>query len=305
MSQITQLPRSRLCHVVAREVDWPCLSRFPETTFWNLSVNLAICWRSDRRDGRANRSILASAAQGEDAGTEGVFTAWCALAIAWSHSGRPMCPRGPGRSERGGEISRAVIYYMTGRGMQSRHFAPRRDAYRQHAGSAMTARCRAGRAQLRAREIPYDDTVFPGTVSCGAWALVRARACSLQRARQRERMIYWSGIGSPEPARHLDSVIDHPGVGEALRLRGHARCLGKRKLAGAALDLLEPARNVQPDRIGMMGWSLGGYYARAQPPRAPLQAVRRWGANHNWGELQRLRLAREGDRPVPHYWITC
>lgn len=24
-----------------------------------------------------------------------------------------------------------------------------------------------------------------------------------------------------------------------------------------------------------------------------------WGANHNWGELQKRRLAREGDRPVP------
>src|SRR5256885_10767869 len=32
----------------------------------------------------------------------------------------------------------------------------------------------------------------------------------------------------------------------------------------AALDLLETRRDVQPDRIGMMGWSLGGYYA----PRA-------------------------------------
>jgi hypothetical protein len=27
-----------------------------------------------------------------------------------------------------------------------------------------------------------------------------------------------------------------------------------------------------------------------------------WGANHNWGELQRRRLAKEGDWPVPHYW---
>jgi fermentation-respiration switch protein FrsA (DUF1100 family) len=27
-----------------------------------------------------------------------------------------------------------------------------------------------------------------------------------------------------------------------------------------------------------------------------------WGANFNWGELQKRRLAREGDRPVPHYW---
>jgi fermentation-respiration switch protein FrsA (DUF1100 family) len=27
-----------------------------------------------------------------------------------------------------------------------------------------------------------------------------------------------------------------------------------------------------------------------------------WGANHDWGEVQRARLAREGERPVPHYW---
>ena len=27
-----------------------------------------------------------------------------------------------------------------------------------------------------------------------------------------------------------------------------------------------------------------------------------WGANYDWGEVQRRRLAREGDRPVPHYW---
>ena len=27
-----------------------------------------------------------------------------------------------------------------------------------------------------------------------------------------------------------------------------------------------------------------------------------WGANHNWGEMQKRRLAREGENPVPHYW---
>jgi fermentation-respiration switch protein FrsA (DUF1100 family) len=26
------------------------------------------------------------------------------------------------------------------------------------------------------------------------------------------------------------------------------------------------------------------------------------GANHNWGEMQRRRQSRQGDRPVPHYW---
>jgi fermentation-respiration switch protein FrsA (DUF1100 family) len=27
-----------------------------------------------------------------------------------------------------------------------------------------------------------------------------------------------------------------------------------------------------------------------------------WGANHDWREVQRRRLLREGSFPVPHYW---
>ena len=27
-----------------------------------------------------------------------------------------------------------------------------------------------------------------------------------------------------------------------------------------------------------------------------------WGANHDWGSVQRARVQREGERPVPHYW---
>jgi fermentation-respiration switch protein FrsA (DUF1100 family) len=53
----------------------------------------------------------------------------------------------------------------------------------------------------------------------------------------------------------------------------------------------------------MMGWSLGGYYApRASAFEKRFKLCVAWGANHNWGELQRRRLAKEGDRPVPHYW---
>jgi dipeptidyl aminopeptidase/acylaminoacyl peptidase len=98
-------------------------------------------------------------------------------------------------------------------------------------------------------------------------------------------------------------AIDHPGVGEALRLRGMTAIPDTERWAGAAVDYLEGRADVDPERIGMMGWSLGGYYA----PRAACYEKRfklcvAWGANHNWGELQRRRLAREGDRPVPHYW---
>ena len=52
-----------------------------------------------------------------------------------------------------------------------------------------------------------------------------------------------------------------------------------------------------------MGWSLGGYYApRAAAFEKRLALVVAWGANHDWGAVQRRRLQREGERPVPHYW---
>ena len=73
--------------------------------------------------------------------------------------------------------------------------------------------------------------------------------------------------------------------------------------AGRVVDWLEKRDEVDPKRIGMMGVSLGGYYT----PRAVAFELRFacgavWGANHDWGEMQRRRLNREGENPVPHYW---
>jgi dipeptidyl aminopeptidase/acylaminoacyl peptidase len=98
-------------------------------------------------------------------------------------------------------------------------------------------------------------------------------------------------------------MVDQPGVGEALRLGGLHAVVESERWAGAALDYLQTRNDVDQERFGMMGWSLGGYYApRAAAFEKRFKLCVAWGANHNWGELQRRRLAREGDRPVPHYW---
>jgi fermentation-respiration switch protein FrsA (DUF1100 family) len=60
---------------------------------------------------------------------------------------------------------------------------------------------------------------------------------------------------------------------------------------------------VDPARIGLVGWSLGGYYApRAAAFEKRLALCVAWGANHDWGAVQKRRLDREGENPVPHYW---
>ena len=98
-------------------------------------------------------------------------------------------------------------------------------------------------------------------------------------------------------------MLDQPGTGEALRLQGLTARIDTEAWAGAAVDWLETRDDVDRARIGIVGWSLGGYYA----PRAAAFEKRfalcvAWGANHDWGAVQRRRKEREGERPVPHYW---
>lgn len=98
-------------------------------------------------------------------------------------------------------------------------------------------------------------------------------------------------------------VIDQPGSGEALRLDGlHAR-YDTEHWASRVVDWLETRADVDPARIGCLGVSLGGYYcprAVAMEPRFACGVV--WGANHDWRDVQKQRLQKEGDFPVPHYW---
>ena len=98
-------------------------------------------------------------------------------------------------------------------------------------------------------------------------------------------------------------MVDQPGVGEALRLKGLTAVVDTERWASACLDVLEKRSDVDRNYLGICAWSLGGYFApRAAAFEKRLRLCVAWGANFNWGELQKRRLAREGDRPVPHYW---
>jgi dienelactone hydrolase len=275
---------------------------FPGNYVWNLSVN--ICLGMGGAIGeidRANDEVREIAAQGEDSGTEAFFASWGKLGERLIALGDEALAAG-NRLSASEKFQRAAAYLMTAERMQSRHYEPRWAMYRLMLDT-MARAIHIGSLNVERVEIPYEGTHFPGLFIPG------------QGAGPRPCMVFCNGLDSIKEMIYLairDSfadrgisvlAIDHPGVGEALRLRGLTAIVDTERWAGAAVDYLEGRRDVDPRRLGMMGWSLGGYYA----PRAACYEKRfklcvAWGANHNWGELQRRRLAREGDRPVPHYW---
>jgi dienelactone hydrolase len=96
-------------------------------------------------------------------------------------------------------------------------------------------------------------------------------------------------------------MVEHPGTGGALRLHELPAVVDAERPGAACIDHLVGRGDVDADRIGIVGWSLGGYYA----PRAAAFEKRfalcvAWSANLQLG--RRRRREREGENPVPHYW---
>jgi dienelactone hydrolase len=276
---------------------------FPGNYVWNLSVNLALCMGGSIGEMEiANAGIRAAASESEDGGTEAFFKAWCDMADRLRSLGdedaaalRPLSA-----AEKYG---RACVYYMTAERMQSRHYQPRRMAYDHMLFMADRWIALSGLPCERV-EIPYGATAFPGLLATVPGVAEPPCMVFCNGLDSVKEMIYRCGIAQELQRRGIATLmIDHPGVGEALRLRGLTAVHDTERWAGAAIDFLERDGRVDASRVGMMGWSLGGYYApRAVAYEKRFRLCVAWGANHNWGELQRKRLAREGDCPVPHYW---
>ncbi len=92
-------------------------------------------------------------------------------------------------------------------------------------------------------------------------------------------------------------IVDHPGVGEALRLRNMYGGPDTEVPAAACVDYLETRSDVDPQRIGMAALSLGGYYApRAAAFERRFKCCVAWNGIWDWGDSVTRRLAQEKAR---------
>ncbi len=99
-------------------------------------------------------------------------------------------------------------------------------------------------------------------------------------------------------------VVDHPGVGEALRLRNMTTGSDTEVPAKACVDYLETRPEVDKNRIGIVALSLGGYYApRAAAFEKRLKCCVAWGAIWDWGELVQKRIVGKGGELSVPDWV--
>jgi pimeloyl-ACP methyl ester carboxylesterase len=100
-------------------------------------------------------------------------------------------------------------------------------------------------------------------------------------------------------------IADSPGVGEPLRLQGMPSRPDYEVPAAAYVDYLETRDDVDANRIGVFGVSLGGYYApRAAAYEHRLKCCAAWGAIWDWGDTWKDRWARMSKTvSVPHWQL--
>jgi len=249
---------------------------------------------------RACRPIRDAAAGGEDTGTPDFLRAWTALTdqlVAQAEDAEKK-----NHTRTAGQLYFRSANYLAQAERMLAHSDPNRiPAYRRLL--ALTQRAfDLHSPSVRRVEIPYAGTTLPAYFSAAPGpAAVVILVNGLDSTKEH---MYASGHWQELAARGISCLmLDQPGTGEALRLQGLTARIDTEAWAGAAVDWLETRDDVDAARIGIVGWSLGGYYApRAAAYEKRLALCVAWGANHNWGAVQRRRLEREGERPVPHYW---
>jgi dienelactone hydrolase len=277
---------------------------FPGNYVWNLGVVAALNSGGviDEVD-RACRPIRDLATQGSDVGTADFMVAWARVADQLEEQATEAAKAGHDRTA-GQKFLRAAVYLSQAERMQSAKSPDRRAVY-QRCLDLLARSFELLDPRTTRVELPFEGTALPAyftdASTDGEPAPVMVMWNGLDSTKEH---MYTSGFPAELAARGISTLmVDCPGSGEALRFQGLTSRVATEGWAAACVDYLERRSDVRADRIGLVGWSLGGYYApRAAAFEKRLALCVAWGANHNWGAVQKRRLEREGENPVPHYW---
>ena len=182
----------------------------------------------------------------------------------------------------GRKYRRACVYFFTAERMTSHMLPDKLVLYR-----AMVE-CFAKSVALRGEpiervDVPYEGTTLPALFHRAAQAGPRPAMIHFDGFDVTKEWMSLCGIADELAARGVSTLmLDHPGIGAALRLQGLAMNHDSERWARAAMDWLETREEVDAARVGVIAMSLGGYYApRAAAFEPRLACCVAWGARYD------------------------
>jgi dienelactone hydrolase len=259
------------------------LEYFPTHYSWNMALVMAAQLGGELTEiDSACRPLRAIAEQPDAKNDPEAQAAWIS---AWSDLAR----RVEGFAERdhrqghpwsaGRKFRRACIYYFTAERMASHKSAVKLDLYH-----AMT-RCFRRSVTLRNEPIefvtvPYEDTTLPALLYHAPGAGRRPAMIHFDGFDVTKEWMHLCGIAEEFAHRGISTLmVDHPGIGAALRLQHLPMNVESERWASAALDWLQERDDIDAKRVGVIAMSLGGYYApRAAAFEPRLACCVAWGA---------------------------
>ncbi len=274
---------------------------------WNMAVNLAVAMGGSIGDiDDASRELRPIAAKNDDDAARKWFANWNGLGEKLERLAKADEAKGRGISA-GEKYRRAAIYYIQAERMQGPHFEPRKAAFAKFLDCFSRHIALTGKSWQRC-EVPYQGVGLPA---------LYVPALGVKAGQKAPCMVHFDGLdvnkeiiamlGVPDALAQrgiATLVVDNPGVGESLRLRGLHNGPNAEEPAAASYDFLEKRGDIDPQKMGIMALSLGGFHAprvAAFEPRTACAVA--WGAQYDWGETQRGRRDNpKSALPVPHYW---
>lgn len=263
---------------------------FPDNYSWSLTALMALGMGGEIDEvERASRGLLEIAGAADATADRAFFESWAregarveALADADLAAGREW---GAAR-----KYLRAACYQLLAERQTADSDATTLDVYKRGL-AAFRRGVELDRRQVEFVDVPFEGSSMPALFLPAAGVADGPAPCIVHfdGLDVMKEIIYLMGLA--ELPRYGVSVLicDHPGVGEALRLRDLRATLETERPAGACVDWLEQRDDVDADRIGIMALSLGGYYApRAAAFEPRLKACVAWGAIWDMKELYAL-----------------
>ena len=179
----------------------------------------------------------------------------------------------------GRKYLRACVYYMTAERMAGHRDPLKLDIY-----GKLLETFRKGvtlrDAQLEFVDVPYENTTLPALFYRAPGDGPKPAMIHFDGFDVVKEWIFLCGIAEEFARRGISTLmVDHPGVGAALRLQGLTTSPESERWATASMDYLETRKDVDASRVGIIAISLGGYYApRAAAFEKRLACCVAWGA---------------------------